>query len=370
MKTRLLIVSDPPIAPGYLPRLRYMCQYLHEQGYDIHLFTEEREPLCFEHTYPITTISTYTGSTLDWLIKSIWSLVSNWHERHFAQAIEEQIRDEHYDGVVCTTFSTFPLGAAVKIAQDRHLPLIADIRDLDEQVEHSTYQYAHQQWWLRPFRSIYRAIQLRRRNKAIQQANIVTTVSPWHVEFIKQFNANVHLIYNGFDPKQFYFQAVPTDVFRITYIGSMFGHYDLSPLYQAVNELHLDKVVIDIHTPEQQPVAHTELGNTIRQSSIMLVLTSKRTHGMMTTKFSEALGCEKPILCIPSDEGCLAQAIADTHAGIATESVDEIKAFIIDKYHEWQEDGYTHQCVTNKEIFNRRYLAHEFETLLHHSAHL
>ncbi|MCQ2347018.1 MAG: glycosyltransferase [Paludibacteraceae bacterium] len=369
-KPNLLILSDPPIAPGYLPRLRFLCQYLHEHGYNVHLFTEEKESLLFEHTYPITTIPTYTGSTLDWLMKAIWSLFTNWHERHFAAKVEQIIGNEQYSQIICTTFSTFPLGAAVRIARNRHLPLVADIRDIDEQIEHSTYQYAHQQWWLKPFRHVYRTIQLRRRNNAIRQVNTVTTVSPWHVDFLKRYNPHVHLIYNGFDPKQFYFQAVPTDVFRITYIGSMFGHYDISPLYQAVNELQLENIVVDIHTPKQQPIAHTELGDTIRKSSIMLVLTSKTAHGMMTTKFSEALGCEKPIICIPSDEGCLAQAIADTHAGIATESVDEIKQFIMSKYREWQQNGYTRQCIQNKDLFDREYLAHEFETLLYHSAHL
>lgn len=370
MKARLLIVSDPPIAPGYLPRLRYMCQYLHEQGYDVHLFTEEREPLCFEHTYPITTIPTYTGNTIDWLVKAIWSLITNWHEQHFAKAVEEQIQNKHYDGILCTTFSTFPLGAAVQIAQNRHIPLIADIRDLDEQVEHSTYQYAHQQWWLKPFRVLYRAIQLRRRNKAIRQANIITTVSPWHVEFIKQYNPHVHLIYNGFDPKQFYFQAVSSDVFRITYIGSMFEHYDLSPLYQAVKELQLEHVVVDIHTPKQQPIAHTELGDTIRKSSIMLVLTNKKTHGMMTTKFFEALGCEKPILCIPSDKGCLAQAMVETNAGLASDNIEEIKQFILDKYNEWKQNGFTHQPVRNIEQFNRENQAKQFEDLFCHYTRL
>ena len=95
----------------------------------------------------------------------------------------------------------------------------------------------------------------------------------------------------------------------------------------------------------------------------MVVLTSKDTHGMMTTKFFEALGCEKPVLCCPSDEGCLAQAIHDTNAGLASSDINEIKAFILDQYHEWQVKGYTHQTVINKEQFSRQHQAEQFEEL-------
>jgi len=370
MIQRLLILSDPPVAPGYLPRLRYLCQYLHDAGYIVHLCTEQHSDLPFEHAYPITTISTYSGTTLDWLTKAIWSLLTNWREHHFQKAVDRATRDEHFDAIICSTFSTFPLGAAVRIAKQRHLPLIADIRDVDEQVDHSTYQYAHQQWWLRPFIGLYRTIQIHRRNRYLRQADTLTTISPWHVDFLRSFNQNVHLIYNGFDPEQFFFEAIPTPSFRITYIGSIFDYHNMNPLHEAIRVLNIPDIVLDIHTPQHNPVAYTEIGNTIRQSSIMLVLTGKHTHGMMTTKFTEALGCEKPILCIPDDEGCLSEAIQKTNAGIATDDIETIKAFIKDKYQEWKQQGYTHQPNQQKDMFNRLIIAHDFEDLLHHSTHL
>ena len=84
---------------------------------------------------------------------------------------------------------------------------------------------------------------------------------------------------------------------------------------------------------------------------------------MMTTKFYEALGCEKPVLCVPSDESVLAATIRDTNAGIATDNKEEIKQFILEKYHEWQANGYTHQEVRHKEQFSREYQARQFEEL-------
>ena len=364
MKPRILIITDPPAAPGYLPRVRFLCDYLYEKGYSIILLTEEYEKLLFTHNYPIYTISTYGYSLFDWAVKSLWSLLTDWHNRHFAAQAEKILKNEEFDMVLCSSFSCFPLPAAWKIAQKRHIPLVTDIRDLDEQVDHSHYQYHHQQWWTKPFLGLYRAINVKRRNHILRQANQIISISPWHVDFLKTFNSNVHLIYNGFDPSQFYAKDVSTQKFRITYIGSLFSFQDPTPLQMAVQELQLPDIEVVFHTPQKDPVLHTEIGNTIRQSSIMLVLTARHTHGMMTTKFFEALGCEKPILCIPSDNGLLAQTIQDTNAGIATDDVEAIKAFIVDKYEEWKAKGFTHQPIENKEQFNRLHQATEFENIL------
>ena len=60
-RTHILVVSDPPVAPGYLPRLRYLCDYLDRKGYAVTLLTETLEPLPFAHNYPIETIRMYSA---------------------------------------------------------------------------------------------------------------------------------------------------------------------------------------------------------------------------------------------------------------------------------------------------------------------
>ena len=351
---RLLIVSDPPAAPGYLPRLRHLCEFFVQKGHDVTLLTEANGPFHFEHTYPIETIRMYSGGTLDWLLKTVWTLVTDWHNRAFARRAIHQLPITHhkYDAVICSTFSDFPLGAAQRIAQALNVPLICDIRDLEEQVEDATYHYHHQSKCLLPFRHLYRAIHVRRRNKVLRAADAITTVSPWHAAFIKQFNPNVQVMYNGFDDKQFYPEDVRTETFKITYIGSLFAWQQpaLEKVKQAIKDLD---VVLEMHTPQNNPVPHTQLGDTIRQSSMMLVLTSPNTHGMLTTKFYEALGCEKPVLCVPSDKGALAELITYTHAGIATEDSEQIKAFILTHYEAWKKNGYTRQATQHREEFTR-----------------
>lgn len=352
-KRNILVISDPPAAPGYLPRLRYLCEYLVRQGHQVTWLTEAYLPLDFAHGYPIETIRMYSGTMFDWALKTLWTLLTNWHDRVFARRYL-QTACRSYDLVLCSAFSYFPLGAAQRIAKALQVPLLCDIRDLDEQVDDSRYQYRHQTWWTMPFRKIYRAIYIRRRNKVLRQADFITTVSPWHAEFIQQFNRNVQVVYNGFDDKQFYPQDIRTQQFTISYIGSLFEWQQdgLEKVRQAIKELDVP-IVLDIHTPHNHPIPHNQLGDAIRKSSIMLVLTSPSTHGMLTTKFYEALGCEKPILCVPSDKGSLAELIEYTYAGIATDDIEAIKAFILAKYAEWQKNGFTRQATKNKEEFSR-----------------
>ena len=359
---RLLIVSDPPAAPGYLPRLRHLCDFLVQKGIDVTVLTEEYQALDFAHTYPIKTIRMYSGGALDWFMKTVWTLLTDWHNRAFARKILNQkfeIINHKYDAVICTAFSDFPLGAALRIAKHLHVPLICDIRDLDEQVDDSRYQYRHKSAWLMPFRRLYRAIHIRRRNAVLRAADAITTVSPWHAEFIKQFNPKVSVVYNGFDNKQFYPEDIPTEQFTITYIGSLFDWQKpaLEQVQQIADELHIP---LELHTPQHNPIAHDQLGDAIRRSGIMLVLTSEHTHGMLTTKFYEALGCEKPVLCVPSDKGSLAELIDYTHAGIATDDSKAIKSFILDQYNAWKQNGFTRQAPQHRNEFTRETLYDQF----------
>ena len=350
----ILVVSDPPAAPGYLPRVRFLCEYLVRKGYAVTLLTEEYGDLAFDHSYPIETIRMYNGGTFDWAVKTIWTLFTDWHNRVFAKRFLKTVNRRSFDIVLCSAFSDFPLGAALRIARTLNVPLYCDIRDLDEQVEDSTYQYHHRTWWTMPFRRIYRAIHIRRRNKVFRAAQEITTVSPWHADFIRPFNPHVHVVYNGYDAAQFYPQDIPSEQFTVSYIGTLFGWQEagLNLVRQAINELGLP-IRLALHTPTQNTLSHDALGDAIRRSSILLVLTNERTHGMLTTKFYEALGCEKPVLCVPSDKGALAELIKYTHAGIATDDIDTIKTFIRERYEEWQQKGFTRQATRHRETFAR-----------------
>lgn len=362
MKLNILILADPFGRPSFAPRLRYLCNYLMRQGHQIVVYTEQFQPFDFPHSYPIIEKPIAYHNTWQWAWQSLWSLLTDWRNRQFSQWVKEQVKEQDFDMVFCTTFSTFPLRAAYDIAREKNIPLITDIRDLDEQVPGAQYQ-SHRQWWAKPFSRWYKWVNIRRRNHVLSKANAVTTVSPWHVDFIRQYNSSVHLIYNGYDPTQFYAKDIPTDTFRISYIGRIYEFQSTALIEQAVRELNLPNIELNIHTPNCQPIPLNQVGDELRRSSMALVLTNPYARGMMTTKFFEAFGCEKPILCIPSDNGLLAETIHQTNAGIASSEINEIKAFIFEKYHEWQQNGFTRQAVINKEQFSREKQAQQFEQL-------
>lgn len=363
MKNKILIVADPYSPPSFAPRLRSICEHLQAQGWQIEVVTEQFAPICFEHAYPIREVQIYSGSRWDWVVKAAWSLLTDWKNRRFSQIVRETYREQEFDAIFCTTFSTFPLQAALDIAREKHIPLHVDIRDLDEQVPGAQYQ-RHRGWWTRPLRNWYRQVNIRRRNRVLREATQITTISPWHVEFIQQINPMVHLVYNGYDERQFYPQDIVSEQFRIGYIGKIYEFQDSRLIEEIVREIGQEDIVLDWHRPDYRPIAIDTVGDTIRACSIMLVLTNPEAKGMMTTKFYEALGCEKPVLCIPADGGCLEQVMRDTNAGLASSDREEIKAFILEKYAEWKQKGYTHQSVVGKEVFSRQHQAQQMEQLL------
>lgn len=327
------------------------------------LFTERYEPISFAHEYPIHEITVYrTHHLAEWIIKSAWSLLTDWRNRYFSRQVRKAIGEKHYDLVFCCTFSTFPLRAALDIAREQHIPLHVDLRDVDEQVPGAQYQH-HRQWWLRPFRAWYRNVNIARRNCVIRQADSLSSVSPWHIDFLQRYNQNVHLIYNGFDEKQFYWSEIKNEPFLISYIGKIYEFQDIHCIEEAIREIGKDDIILN---RQHGGIPTDKVGDAIRRSSIMLVLTNKAAKGMMTTKFYEALGCEKPVLCYPDDNGVLSATIRQTNAGIATDDKDAIKTFILDKYAEWKKNGFTHQAVNQegKKQFTRQYQAKQFEQIL------
>lgn len=391
---KILILGDGFGAPAYTPRLRSLCDYLVQRGHHIQVVVEYIQPLPFEHAYPIDEVAIYRKGAfhrLDWAVKNVLSLLFDYKNRHFARIVEQRYGAQQFDLVLCTTFHTFPLYAAIEFGKRHHIPVHLDIRDIVEQTPHNHSDYlAHTHRLLRHFVTPFQRVNLRRRNRMLRAADSVSTVSPWHQTVLSQYNSHTHLIYNGFDAALYQFRPVPTPRFTLSYIGKYFGQplQNAEPLFQVLSRLKDLPFQLQIHTNPQgirlfnelasryriTPYVHVcgyiptdEVIRAYQQSSILLVFTNKASdatvHGMMTTKFFEALGCEKPVLCTPSDEECLAQAIHETNAGIASSDPDEIKDFIMSKYHEWQTNGFTRQTVINKQQFSRQHQAEQFEQL-------
>lgn len=389
-----MILAEGFGAPAYTPRLRSLCEHIVAEGHDVDVVVEKIEELPFEHHYPIEEVQLYSGSKVDWVLKNVWSLLTDWKNRTMAAYVERNYGQRHYDAVFCTSFHTFPLRAAVEFGKKHGIPVTLDLRDIVEQAPKNQHNYLrHSGGWLNLFVGLFTKVNLRRRNRCLQQADRVITVSPWHVETLKQYNPQTMLVYNGYDKAQYQWEEVHAEEFVLSYTGKFFGApvQDPTLLFEALQELKEEipyRVVVHSNPKGKELLQdwakrygvedRTEISGYIpaeetiqlyHQSAILLVFSNtasdETVHGMMTTKFFEALGVEKPILCVRSDEEVLAAAIQKSNAGLAATSKEEVKAFIRSRYAEWKEKGYTRQAVVGKEQFCRQNEARQIlETLL------
>ena len=389
MPKRILILCEAIAPPAYSPRVLTLAQYLQDQGWQCTILTEECEQQAFDTDIcTIYQMPAYHNLLADKLCYG--------KDKALYRYAVEKLDMASYDLIFCSSYYYFPLLAAQKLAKRYDLPLVVDLRDIAEQWGKEAYFTRR----LTPWKGLdycigklYERKQLRVRNRVLKHAKAVTSVSPWHKQLLAQYNEHTHLIYNGYDEQLFVEKNVKSEVFQIAYLGKLYSTKLRDPrlLFAALKELlaegqiakeelrvlfHVDEVgkeqlrelveeyaiseVVDV----QGYIPRAQIVDVMHQSSILLVLTTqstaKGTHGIMGTKFFENIGVEKPVLCVRSDEECLAQVIAETHAGLAATEVDEVKAFVMEKYQEWKKNGFTRQTAKNKELFTRQRQAEQF----------
>ena len=357
---KLLIICDM-FPPAFAPRMGYLCKYLTRMGWEVTVVTEYIEDNTFEFLTgyaDVYCVRYYKASGkiskhIEWMWVMFLDILFGYKDMKIINACIPLIKTNQYKGILCSTYRTFPLTAAKTLAIHTNLPFVVDLRDIIEQYASNEYisHKFHTFSWLDAFiTKRFRKRLLRKRNNALEVADCVTTVSPWHVEVLKQYNPNVKLIYNGFDPELFYPQQIKTSRFIITYTGRLLSLAIRNPelLFAAIARLTEDKVIIPetfrvvwytdqesrsiIRQEAEQHgvqsfmdyheyVPASDIPLILNKSSVLLSLTNKfdtsGPKGFMTTKFFESLAVEKPILCVQSDEAYLAEAIKETHSGLA-----------------------------------------------------
>ena len=402
MSKRILILTDSIAPPAYAPRIVSLCRYLTEQGHTCSVFSDcEKGVESFSAPFGQWFATAYYHTPHTQLLYMA-DKICGARERQFRRFIERTVNVADYDAIFCSTCYYFPLQTTYRLARKYHKPFVVDLRDIAEQwgdTPFMTQQPLPSTALNNILHRLFTRSNIRQRNRVLQAADHVVTISPWHQQVLSQWNSRTHLIYNGYDTKEFYPKDKKTDTFLISYAGKIYNLLFRDPrlLFEALQQLianhqltrpdielrfHVDHRSIE---PLQQladaygltDICHVssyiprrELLPLLHQSSILLVLTCKSTpegaHGIMGTKFYEALGVEKPVLCIRSDEECLEQVVNLTHAGLAGKDVQEVADFILDRYHEWQAKGFTRQPVNRdqKAIFTRDYQSQQLEHLL------
>lgn len=405
MNKRLLILTDAPTAPLFSPRIRSLLFYLEKSGWKCTVASEKalNTEFVYPHCQHIQWSYYHERKAFSNKIKWCAAQLLNAKDIAFSRFISNKLKEEKFDALLCSSFNEFPLQTATTIADQWKLPLVIDLRDITEQwgntnfTQHSinTPWTLFNQWLM----NLYKRRIILVRNRVLQKATAITTVSSWHQALLSKFNPHTYLVYNGFKEDEFFAKDVQSDQFIISYSGKLYdlNFRDPQLLFEALRllidkvniapedikvEFHIDNgsivptmQMIEKYQLQQicsvnEYIPQKELIPLMHKSSILLVLTCKSTpngtHGIMGTKFFEALGVEKPVLCVRSDEECLAQVIQETNAGLAGTNAEEVADFILDKYKEWKNKGFTRQAVdqAQKRLFTRQYQAQQFEQIL------
>lgn len=405
---KVLIICDL-FPPSFGPRMGYLCKYLPLYGWqpvvltetvkDEHAFTFLRgeTPVTYVDFYPEGESTTKGKWFLTFLKDFFWS----YKDKEIYKKAIKILENESFDLILCSTFRTFPLQAAYKAAHTYKLPFVADLRDIIEQ--YTGYEYISHtlpSWgglekivaWL------FKKRNLQIRNRILRNASYITTISPWHVEKLKQFNSNTKLIYNGYDPELFYPETISTPQFTVTYTGRLLstGMRDPSLFMEALSKLSGEQILtphncrVDWYVDESSwkiisreaekygvlsfmhfkgYVPAPQIPKVLNSSSVLLLLTNKATgngpKGIMTTKLFESFAVGKPILCVRSDESYLEAMINKTETGLAARTVEETYSFLLHHFNRWKEKGYT-TMQSNKEAidsFSRKKQTEQFVSI-------
>ena len=402
---KVLIICDL-FPPAFGPRMGYLCKYIRAFGWEPAVVTEEVDEKTFTFlagNCPVASVNYYPSHgkrmrKLQWLATFLLNLFWDYKNYRLYKAADAVARKEAFDVVLCSTYRTFPLPAALRIARKYRLPLVTDLRDIIEQytgnefITHPLPRFLGFDCW---GAAAFKRKSLRQRNRVVRQADFVTTVSPWHMEVLGAYNPNTALIYNGFDPDLFFPRHEPTDRFILTYTGRLLSTAMRDPglLLEALGRLrekgvlrpencrvywYVDPLSWQTIAAEAEKAGVTEfmdfkgyvpaadIPSVLCRSSVLLLLTNrsgeKGPKGVMTTKFFESLAVEKPILCVRSDEGCLEEALRESNAGVAARNVEEACRFLEDCFAQWKEKGYTRTAAdpTVVRAYSRKEQAGQF----------
>lgn len=209
-------------------------------------------------------------------------------------------------------------------------------------------------------------------NKACQKADYITAVSQGYLERIcgEKYANKKYIIYNGFDTQDLKKNCImKTEKLRMTYAGSLYeGKRDLSPLFQAINFLRSNNLVLDKNIEfhyagsdfdflknqaskynlENILMNHGRLSREdclkMELNSDILILSTwnkKRETGVLPGKFFEYLLFDKPILSIVNGNlknSEISNIIKNTNTGFSFETADgdrqfkEFVEFILKEY--------------------------------------
>ncbi|MDE6515605.1 MAG: glycosyltransferase, partial [Bacteroidales bacterium] len=436
---RILLICDL-FPPAFAPRMGYLTRYLQSFGHAVTVVSEKIGARG-EFAFLREGVEVHEANFPDFLKAHFGR-----HRKHrvLYDLAARLCEERPFDLVLSSTYRTFPMTVAARIARRYNLPWVADLRDIIEQYPDCGFIARPLPHWgglEQGLGRLWGMTQIQKRNRLLRRTEAVTTVSHWHTALLGlaiRRPENVRRIPNGYDPVLYAFQPQPTPTFDIVYTGRILSLAlrDPSLLLQAVEKGRRERaawaqdarLVFYCDTASQRQItdltarlsptlnvsfpgnndpsapvqlygyiASDELPAVLNRASVLLVLTNRsaghtaadpnaelartrlyrpwhwfcqkksdrRPQGVLTTKLFEAIGVEKPILCIRNDEGPIAELLRENGQGCAASTVAEVEAFLAAAHAQWQAQGYTHApgAPEVRRPYRRDEQARQFERL-------
>jgi len=233
-------------------------------------------------------------------------------------------------------------------------------------------------------------------NIVLENADIVTTVSPGIKNEFEDRAKRSEVIYNGFDENDIYSSKLsPTPKFRLSYIGNYKPNQDVEALWLAIKELKEeiadfaenfnlsftgivdpniiarinDLGLVDI-LETNTFVTHSEANNLMFNTNLLLFVIPQGSNNqvILTGKIFEYLASRSPMLSIGPTDGNASEVINESGRDqmIAYEDKEVIKKVILDYYEKWQHHDkmpFKHEN-NDYQRFSRKELTKQYSSLL------
>lgn len=264
------------------------------------------------------------------------------------------------------------------------LPWLADFRDPWTEID---FYHRLKLTWLAD------AIHRKMEKTVLKKADVVTTVSPYLKGTTEKLaGRKVDVIYNGFDPADFNFEASPdNNFFAISHFGAFNRDRNPSSLWKALGELKQENPdlsgVLKIHLIGQTDetiiteieeegllenlvvnshMQHLEGLQLLAKSQILLLPLNDapNVRGILPGKMYEYMALRRPILAIGPPDGDFARIIDETRTGFVHAFTDQqgIKDTIVKLFADFKA-GRLEVNSSDYERFSRKNLAREIINL-------
>jgi len=186
----------------------------------------------------------------------------------------------------------------------------------------------------------------------LTEADAVIAVSPGLArEFRQIFPREITMITNGYDEDDMMnsLEVVPDKKFSLVHLGSLVPARNPFDLWKVLEKLiqeipgfaedleiklvgkvdytvreSIDKAGLSPYFTKVEYIPHNEVALVMQQSMLLLLLVNQTPNakGILTGKFFEYLGAQRPILAIGPTDGDVAAILKETHAGLISDFND------------------------------------------------